>query len=181
MIHRYVYIFLFLFTSISLGQFENNKHVLGPSFGFSFLGSSFQIGLDHEYGINLAELGIEGAGKIGVGGIFRFWNYSEETTNVKRDYTDIIAGLQMNYHFYMPNDRVDPWVGIILAYDFGYQDVEIKTSSFKVKDDQYGGFWIGAQAGSRYWINDKLALSLKIGFGIENYGFLDFGIDYKFD
>ncbi len=179
MIHRFIFIILFLFSYNLFGQFEGNKHIVGPSFGFSFLGSSFQIGANHEYGINLVDMGIDGAGKIGIGGIFRYWNYSEETVNVNRDYTDILAGLQTNYHFYMPNDKVDPWIGLILAYDFGYQDVEIKNIGFKVDDESYGGFWIGAQAGSRYWINNNLALNLRIGFGIESYGFLDFGFDYQ--
>jgi hypothetical protein len=179
MIRKVFFIIIFFSSTLLVGQFESNKHNVGPSFGFSFLGSTFQVGANHEYGINLADIGINGAGKIGIGAIFRYWNYSEETVNVNRDYKDIIAGLQTNYHFYMPNDRVDPWIGLILAYDFGYQDVEIKTIGFKVDDESYGGFWIGAQAGSRYWIAKNLALSLRIGFGIDNYGFIDFGFDYQ--
>lgn len=180
MIHKYLIYFLLIFTTVLYGQFETDKHVVGPSIGFSFLGSSIQYGINHEYGINLTDLGIKANGRIGIGGIFRFWTYSEETINVNRDYRDILTGLQANYHFYMPNDKVNTWLGVIFAYNFGSEDVQLKIQEFKIKDDEsYGGFWIGAQAGSRYWLNKNLALSLRIGFGIENYGFIDFGFDYQ--
>lgn len=180
MIHKFIIGFLFLLSYNLFGQFEGNKHSLGPSFGFSFLGSTFQVGVNHEYGLNLTNLGIEGAGKIGIGGIFRYLSYSEETISFNRDYTDFIAGLQTNYHFYMPNDKVDPWIGFIFAYNFGTEDILLKIQENNTdSDESYGGFWVGAQAGSRYWINKNIALNLRIGFGIESYGFLDFGFDYQ--
>ena len=76
MIHRFILIFLFLFSYNLFGQFESNKHIVGPSFEFLFLCSSFQIGVNHEYGINLVDMAFDEAGKIGIGGIFRYWNYS---------------------------------------------------------------------------------------------------------
>lgn len=181
MIHKFFISFLIIFSTALYGQFEAYKHVAGPSLGFSFLGSSFQYGASHEYGINLSDLGIETNGRIGIGGFFRYWTYEEETSNVQRNYTDILVGFQTNYHFYMPNDKVDPWFGFIAAYDFGYEDNKIKTPGFIAEEKSYGGFWVGANAGTRYWVNSNLGFSLRLGFGINSYGFLDFGIDYKFN
>jgi len=179
MIHRIFILSILLFPAILLAQFEQNKHIVGPSVGFSFLGSTVQFGANHEYGFSLKDIGVDGNGSMGIGGIFRYWVYSEETTNVKSDYTDVLLGFQTNYHFYMPNDRVDPWVGFILAYDFGDEDNTIKTSGYELDDDTYAGFWIGAQAGLRYWVKNNIGLNLRIGFGIQSYGFLDLGLEYK--
>ena len=162
------------------GQFEINRHIFGPSVGLSFLGSSLQIGLNHEYGINLEDLGVDAPGKIGFGGLIRYWNYSETFTNVETDYSDFLLGIQSNYHFYMANDFVDPWIGIVLAYNFGSSDTKIKTIGFNAKVDNNEGIWISANAGAKYWIQKNMAIGIRIGFGTLSYGALDIGFDYNF-
>ena len=182
MIHkRFPLILVLLFPSYLFSQFEIDKHIAGPSIGFSFLGSTVQYGLNHEYGISLNNLGIDEVGKLGIGGVFRYWDYTEEFTDVKTNYTNILFGIQTNYHFYMANDKVDPWAGVIVAYNFGSADHTIKTVGFKVNKDSHDGFWIGVHAGARYWISSKIGLNIKIGFGIRSYGSLDLGFDYKFN
>ncbi len=180
--NKSTFVFVLVFLPISLfGQFEINKHMVGPSFGISFLGRAFQIGINHEYGLSLNNLGIDEVGKIGIGGIFRYWNYSENFTYVKWDYTNILLGIQTNYHFYMPNDKVDPWIGIILAYNFASVNSDIKASGYAINEDSNRGLWLAVHAGTRYWLSNKIALNVKIGFGTLSYGLLDIGINYKFD
>lgn len=182
MIHKiFSLFFILILPSVIFGQFETNKNHLGPSVGFSFLGSTIQFGLNHEYGISLEELGIDKVGKLGIGGVFRYWDYKENFPNVEWDYTDILVGIQTNYHFYMANDKVDPWAGLIIAYDFNSVNSKIKTVGYEAIEESYGGLWIGAQAGARYWFNKDMAISIRIGFGTINYGSLDLGFDYKFN
>jgi hypothetical protein len=178
---KFIIMFLIVIPSMIIGQFDIDKHMLGPSFGFSFLGSSVQFGINHEYGINIQELGIANSGKLGVGGIFRYLNYTENFTHIDWEYTDIILGVQTNYHFYIANEDLDPWFGLVFAYDFGYVDDKIKISGVNVENKSYGGFWLAVNAGMRYWLNEKFAINARIGFGTLNYSALDLGIDYKFN
>jgi len=179
MIHKKYVITLLLLPTLLFAQFEINKHILGPSIGFSFLGSAPQLGINHEYSLGLDEFGLEAEGKLGLGGIIRYWSYSENFVNVEWDYTDILIGIQSNYHFYMSNDNIDPWLGVILAYDFGSSDFKIKTAGFNIIDDSHGGFWLGANGGIRYWFKENMSINLRIGFGTLSYGALDLGFDYK--
>jgi hypothetical protein len=181
MVHKiFLSIAILLLPSLSFGQFEINKHIAGPSIGFSFLGSTTQIGLNHEYAVLVRDIGINEPGILGVGGIFRYWSYSENFANVDWSYTDILLGVQTNYHFYFKNDNIDPWFGLVFAYDFGSVKSKIKTVGFMAGEESHGGFWIAANAGMRYWIKNNLAINVRIGFGTLSYGALDLGIDYKF-
>ena len=176
-----VLLLLVLFPSTSFSQFDIGKHTAGPSLGFSFLGSTLQLGLNHEYGIDLKELGLGERSKMGIGGVFRYWTYTENFVNVKTDYTDILIGIQSNYHFYIMDERIDPFAGLILAYDFGFFNQEIKVSNLSIDEPSNGDFWIGVHSGLRYWINENIAINVRIGFGTLSYGALDLGFDYKFN
>lgn len=182
MVHKKILFFILLIIpSVVIGQFEVGKNIIGPSFGFSFLGSSIQLGINHEYSLSLEQLGLEKSGKLGIGGIFRYWSYSEEFSHVDWNYTDIIFGVQTNYHFYIANEKIDPWLGITMAYDFGYVDNNIKIPGIEIDDKTYGGFWIAVGAGLRYWISENIAVNGRIGFGTLSYGALDLGFDYKIE
>ena len=166
MIHKkYIYLFLII-PSFLFAQLEINNNILGPSAGFSFLESTLQLGINHEYNIDPDVIGISSDGVLGFGGIFRYWNYSEKFKDFQWDYT-------------FPNDNIDPWIGIVMAYDFGDADLKITNSNINVVAKDYGGLFIGATAGIRYWISKNLALTTRIGIGSSSYGALEFGIDYQ--
>ncbi|MCB0751603.1 MAG: hypothetical protein KDC52_09030 [Ignavibacteriae bacterium] len=182
MIHKkYIFIILLFAASNISAQFQSGKHTAGPSVGFSFLGSTIQLGINHEYGFTLRDLGIENDAKIGIGGIFRYWSYSEVFPLVEWSYSNILIGAQANYHFMLKDPNFDPWAGIILAYDFGTVNGSFLTSNIRINDPSNGGLWFGAQAGLRFWINNQMALSLRLGFGTLSYGALDIGLDYAFN
>ncbi|MCB0729590.1 MAG: hypothetical protein KDC88_01045 [Ignavibacteriae bacterium] len=181
MVHKKIFfLFVIIFPSILFGQFAIHKHIAGPTLGFSFLDNTVQLGLNHEYGISLDELGLNETGKLGIGGVLRYWSYSENFPNVNWSYTNLLLGFQSNYHFYMANEQIDPWAGLILAYNVGSVKNEIKTIGYLVKDKSHGGIWLGLNAGVRYWFSNNTALNIRIGFGTSNYGALDIGFDYKF-
>jgi hypothetical protein len=171
-----VFVLLILSASISIAfaQFQADRHYAGPMIGLSFLGSTFQIGGGYEYGIE-----IENFGLVGVGGIIRYWSYSENYIVGEWNYSDFLIGVQGNYHFRMDESKFDPWAGLVLAYDAGSVEYNGPSGTGYISPS-YGGLWLGLHGGLRYWIQPNLALSSRIGFGTLGYGALDIGVDFKF-
>jgi hypothetical protein len=167
-------LFVFLFTGISNAQFTPMNNYLGPSIGFSFLGSTPQFGANYEYGMDIKDFGT-----VGIGGIFRYWSYGETFFEGKWSYTDVLIGVQGNYHFKLQTDKFDPWIGLTLAYDGGSVSWD-GPSGYNYSTPTYGGFFIGANAGARYWVSPTIAVSARLGLGSLSYGGLDLGVDFKF-
>jgi len=163
---------LFIYGNSS-AQFTPEHHYLGPSIGLSFLGSVPQFGVNYEYGMDLQNFG-----RVGIGGIFRYWSYNEDFFDGHWSYTDILIGLQGNYHFKLETDKFDPWLGLTLAYDAGSVSWDGPGGNFT--SPTVGGFFIGANAGARYWVSPTIAISARLGFGSLSYGGLDLGVDFKF-
>jgi hypothetical protein len=155
-------------------QYAVGKHYAGPSIGLSFLGSTFQLGGNYEYGMQ-----IENFGTIGIGGVFRYWGYSETFAGGKWSYTNVLIGAQGNYHFEIKdNGQLDPYAGIVLAYNGG--SVSYSGPGGNYPTPSHGGFWLGFQGGLRYFIQPNLAITGRVGFGTLSYGALEVGVDFKF-
>ena len=155
-------------------QYTVDSHYAGPSIGLSFLGSTFQIGGNYEYALN-----VKNFGNIGVGGIFRYWGYSDAFYyGSKWSYTNIFIGAQGNYHFEIKgNPQLDPYAGLVLAYDGG--SVSYSGPAGNYATPSQGGVWLGFQGGIRYFINPNLAVTGRVGFGTLSYGALEVGVDFK--
>lgn len=169
----FVFLIALLSTSISNAQFSANKHHLGPSVGFSFLGSTPQFGLNYEYGMDIKDFGV-----IAIGGIARYWSYGETFFSDKVKYTDILIGAQANYHFKIGDGKFDPWLGLTLAYDAGSVSWDGPAGPGGLPVN--GGMFFGGNAGARYWVSPTFAISARLGFGSLGYGGLDLGVDFKF-
>ncbi|MBK8943845.1 MAG: hypothetical protein IPM32_01120 [Ignavibacteriae bacterium] len=179
MVVKKIFILLFISSNIFC-QFQSNLHTSGPSLGFSFLGSTVQLGINHEFGIDLENSENSNIGKMGIGGIFRSWSYTETFPDVEWSYSNILFGFQTNYHFKLKDPKFDPWAGVIIAYDFNDVNRQILTENAIVNEVDKGGMWFGVQAGMRYWLNKQMAFSIRMGFGNLSYSALDLGIDYSF-
>jgi hypothetical protein len=116
---------------------------------------------------------------VGIGGIFRYWSYGENYYVGKWSYTDVLIGAQGNYHFKVDNDKFDPWVGLVLAYDAGSVSWD-GPGGYNYVTPTYGGFFLGAHGGARYWVSPTIAIAASIGYGSLSYGALDIGVDFKF-
>jgi hypothetical protein len=164
---------LFLIQNVANAQFETGRSYLGPTIGFSFLGSTPDFGVNYEYGVDFQNFG-----KVGIGGLFRYWGYSESYYDGKWSYTNILIGAQGNYHFVTNGSKFDPYIGLVLAYDAG--SVSWSGSFGNYSSPAYGGLWLAAQGGARYWFSPSIAISGRIGFGTLGYSGLDVGVDFKF-
>jgi protein-S-isoprenylcysteine O-methyltransferase Ste14 len=167
-----VLIFLFAISS-TFAQFTPDKDYAGPSIGLSFLGSTVQFGANYEHSMVVKDFGT-----IGIGGIFRYWSYSEDYIGGDWSYTNVLIGAQGNYHFKMSDNKFDPWAGLILAYDAGSVSWDGPYSTYA--SPSYGGLFLGLHGGMRYWFSPNLAGTARIGFGTLSYGALDIGVDFKF-
>lgn len=169
-----VIIALGLITSTANAQYTAGGNYLGPSIGFAFLGSTPDFGASYEYGINMENFGL-----VGIGGIFRYWGYSDSYFEGQWKYTNVLIGVQGNYHFVVSNNKWDPYAGLVLAYDAGSVSWS-GPSGYNYSSPTYGGMWLAAQGGLRYWISPTVAITGRIGFGTLSYSGLDFGVDFKF-
>jgi hypothetical protein len=173
-------LFLIIIISASLNslsaQFEINRHYAGPMIGLSFLGSAFQIGGGYEYAMN-----IENFGNVGIGGIIRYWSYSENAPvfGGSWSYSNFLIGAQGNYHFVIDERKFDPWAGLVLGFNAGSVDYDGPFFN-NYAEPSHGGVWLGFQGGLRYWIQPNLALTSRVAFGTSGYGALDIGVDFKF-
>ncbi|MBZ0200414.1 MAG: hypothetical protein K8H86_11140 [Ignavibacteriaceae bacterium] len=167
----FVAVYVVLTTSI-FAQIVPDQHYLGPSLGLSFLGSTFQLGANYEYGMKLSDIGT-----IGVGGIFRYWSYKETYFTGHWNYVDVMIGAQGNYYFKIDNEKIEPWAGLVLAINNSSVDWQGTNANYAAPSA--GGFWLGFQGGARYWLNPKTALSARVSFGTISYGGLEVGVDFR--
>jgi hypothetical protein len=162
------------FVGYSQPYFEAGKSYFGPSIGLSFLGSTPEFGLNYEYGMKME------FGTIGIGGLFRYWGYSEDYYFGKWKYTNILIGAQGNYHLKMdPGSKLDPWVGLILGYDASSVSYD-GPSGYNYASPTSGGLVLNVQGGARYWFSPTIAVRASVGYGSMSYGALDLGVDFKF-
>lgn len=171
----FVFVLFIFAVGSSNAQFTPNKNYLGPSIGLSFLGSAPQIGVNYEYSMDL-----ENFGRVGIGGIFRYWKYSEDYNIYgKWSYTNVLIGAQGNYHFKLENNKFDPWAGLTLAYDGGSVSWD-GPSGYNYTSPTSGGLFLGLEGGIRYWVSPTVGISARLGYGSLSYGALEIGADFKF-
>jgi hypothetical protein len=156
-------------------QFEKGNSYLGPSIGLYFHGSTPIFGANYEYAMKTNV----GDGILGIGGIMRYWSWSEDIgSDWGWDYTDFMIGGQANYHFRVSDGKFDPWAGLTLAYDIG--SVKYKgPSGYHWSEPTWGGLFLGVDGGARYWFSNNVAGTVRINLGSLSYSAIDFGVDFK--
>jgi hypothetical protein len=174
--------FLILLTCFinnnSFSQWQAEKSYFGPSIGLSFGNSVPEFGLNYEYGYTLKDIGV-----IGVGGLLRYWSYSDDWAWGKYTYTNILIGAQANYHFKLDDKKFDPYAGIMIGYDIVSNSWEDKNGWYDsyTKSSASGSELIAdIQVGIRYFIKDNLAIVGRFGVGNASFSSLNIGVDWKF-
>jgi hypothetical protein len=167
---------LLLTSALAFSQFTAKKSYLGPSLGFSFLGSTPMFGANYEYSIDK---------NLAIGGVFRYLSYSEDAgVWGKWDYTYMFIGAQGDYHFdkLFKENKWDPFVGLVLGFN-SY------SSSWKANSgyDWYtssasgsGGLYLSGHATLRYWIKPDFGVQGRLNFGTSGTGGFELGCDWKF-
>jgi len=170
---------LVFLTGINFAQFEIGKSHAGPSIGIGFSGYGLTFGADYEYGMSLKDIGVDAPGTLGLGGIFRYYNWSEGFGGYEWSYTDIIIGAQGNYHFKLENSKIDPWIGLVLGFDVASSSWNGPSALGGQYSTSSGGVFFNGNAGARYWFSPNMAARASLGFG-GIVSSIILGVDFKF-
>ena len=175
--YRIFILFIFLIPLQLHSQFKTGGHYIGGSIGFWVKGSTPILGANYEYGLPQDNIGI-----FGIGGIFRYWRYSEDTKEYKQEITNYVAAGQVNYHFNrITNGKFSPYVGLVI----GFNNATTKYTAFDKnsiigKPTEYkNGLILWAQGGFRFFFTPKIAGTVRLGLGNLDFSTIELGIDYK--
>lgn len=171
---------LIFFSSLTLiSQIKPENNLAGVSIGLQAKFTSPIIGLNYEFFLPEDNLGI-----FGVGGIFRYWSFSDELTNKDQiTYTNLVLAAQVNYNFNkIAGGKFIPYAGIVA----GYNNVTTKYKSFNgsgiiAYDQKYrNGLILWVQGGFRYQFSPKWFGHVRLGLGNLDFTTIEIGADYKF-
>jgi|SRR4030095_16910335 len=167
-----------LASSSAFAQLKENDNLLGGSLGFWAKGEVPIFGANFESQITQA-----GVGTLGLGGLFRYYNYSFVYGNGdSRRYSFSSFGFQTNYNFNQIGDgKFVPFLGVVIGYNYvnsTYTDVS--RNAVYITDVTYSsGAWAWGQLGMRYFFNPSVAGSVRIGVGNHDFNTLELGLDFK--
>ncbi|MFI5211434.1 MAG: hypothetical protein ACHQIH_01010 [Ignavibacteria bacterium] len=165
-------------TQISFSQLKEKDNLLGGSIGFWAKGNVPMFGVNFESNIVQA-----GSGTIGIGGIFRYYTYTNHYENGDSwRYAFTSLGFQANYNFNEIGDgKFVPYVGLVLGYNnvnstyTDYTKHGVYTDEVAYTDAP----WLWAQLGMRYFFSTHVAGTVRVGVGNNDFNTLELGVDFK--
>jgi hypothetical protein len=167
-----------LISAAGYSQIREKDNLLGGSLGFWARGEVPMFGVNFESHISQA-----GIGTIGLGGIFRYYNYTFVYGNGdSRRYSFTSIGFQTNYNFnQIGNGSFVPFVGAVIGYNYVNSTyTDISRNNVFITDVTYrSGAWLWGQAGFRYFFGPSVAGSVRVGFGNNDFNTLELGLDFK--
>ncbi len=176
-IYRFVFVIIFLIPLQISAQFKNGGHYIGGSIGFWVKGSTPILGVNYEYGLPQDNIGL-----FGIGGIFRYWRYTEDSKDFKQEITNYVAAGQINYNFNrIANGKFSPYIGLVI----GFNNATTKYTAFDKnsvigKPTEYkNGLILWGQGGFRFFFTPKLAGTVRLGLGNLDFSTIELGVDYK--
>lgn len=159
-------------------QLKERDNLLGASLGFWGKGEVPIFGVNFESQITQA-----GIGTIGIGGLFRYYSLTNTFGNGDSwKYTFTSLGFQANYNFNQIGDgKFVPFIGLVAGYNSvsaTYTDIR-RSGIYYTNAGYSSAAWLWAQLGLRYFFSDRVAGSLRVGAGNNEFNTLEIGIDFK--
>ncbi len=174
-----VFLLIALFCTFNAdAQLKEKDNLLGGSIGFWAKGEVPMFGVNFE-----SQLTQAGIGTLGLGGIFRYYTLTNFYGNGdSRKYSFTSFGAQLNYNFNQIGDgSFVPYIGLVAGYNHvnnTYTDVT--RNAVYITDVSYtSGAWLWGQFGMRYFFNPRVAGSLRLGVGNNDFNTLELGVDFK--
>lgn len=159
--------------------------------GVFIMSAQFAQAQNYQKGDNLLNFGIGVGGDLGLpiglsyeigfsdkisGGIYA--GYSSKTQNVviaDWKWTHIMGAARASYHFNFNVDKLDPYVGVMLGYNYA-KGKWSNGGGAGWPEPSAGGVIYGGHAGARYMFSNKMGVFAEVGYGIGN---LNAGITFK--
>lgn len=123
------------------------------------------IGLSYEHGFSE---------KISGGVFLGYAGLKEDLVVASYKWTYILGGARASYHFDFNVDKLDPYIGVILGYNYAKGSWENGGGNWPTPSA--GGVVYGGHAGARYYLSEKFALFAEVGYGL---GSLTAGLAFK--
>lgn len=164
---------LLLIPALTLNaQVRQGDNFLGGSIGLGTQGNAPVLGASFESMISSSLTGV-----VGIGGLYRYHGYTENGSS--RDYNFSSLGAQVNYNFTnIGAGEFVPYVGVNVGYNKVSSDVNGNNNV--IDDESYSsGVWVWGQLGARYFFSSKVAATLRVGLGNNDFYPLELGIDFK--
>ena len=145
------------------GSLPVRKNQLNVGIGLSDFGVPIYLGIDHGVGRDVT-----------IGGEVSFRGYRENWKNhyYRHNITQISGNT--NYHFNRILSIPRKW-DLYAGLNIGFT---IWSSPYDYGGSHSSGLGLGAQLGTRYYVNNKVALNLEFGSGNAFYGG-KFGLTFK--
>ncbi|HMR17660.1 MAG TPA: hypothetical protein PKA53_00045 [Sphingobacterium sp.] len=153
-------------STASMAQsYEKGDNLLNVGVG---LGGSLgmPIGLSYEHGFS---------DKISGGAYVGYASKSENFGAWSWKWTYMLAAARASYHFDFNVDKLDPYLGVILGYNYAKGEWEGGGAGAWTGADA-GGVVYGGHAGARYFLSPKFGLFAEVGYGLGN---LNVGLTFK--
>ncbi len=178
-IRKITVVVLFLILgSASFSQLKESDNLLGGSVGFWAKGNVPMFGVNFE-----SQLTQAGIGTVGLGGIFRYYTFTNTYGNGdSRRYSFSSIGAQLNYNFnQISSGSFVPYIGIVAGYNYvNHTYTDVTRNAVYVTDINYSsGAWLWGQLGMRYFFSPKVAGSVRLGLGNNDFNTLELGVDFK--
>jgi len=175
---KLIIIMIIAVSSISFSQLKEKDNLLGGSLGFWAKGNVPMFGVNFES--NITQVGV---GTVGLGGIFRYYTFTNTYGNGdSRRYSFSSFGAQLNYNFNQIGDgSFVPYLGLVVGYNnVNHTYTDVSRNAVYITDISYSsGAWIWGQLGMRYFFSPRVAGSLRLGLGNNDFNTLELGMDFK--
>lgn len=150
--------------SLSYGQsYEKGDNLLNIGVGFGG-GFGMPIGISFEHGFS---------DKISGGAYVGYASTSENFGAASWKWTYGLAAARASYHFDFNVEGLDPYLGVILGYNYAKGEWTSGSGAFA---PSAGGVVYGGHAGARYLFTPKFGIFAEVGYGLGN---LNAGIAFK--
>lgn len=175
---KFILLTLLLSTLSINAQLKEKDNLLGASLGFWAKGQTPMFGVNFE-----SQLTQAGVGTLGLGGIFRYYTFTNTYSNGdSRKYSFSSFGAQLNYNFNQIRDgSFVPFLGLVAGYNnVNNTYTDVTKNAVYVTDVSYtSGAWIWGQLGMRYFFDPKVAGTVRLGLGNNDFNTLELGVDFK--
>jgi hypothetical protein len=172
----FIIILMFVIAIPASAQLKERDNLLGGSLGFWARRNVPTFGINYENQVTQA-----GIGTVGLGGVFRFYTYSDNYPDVDYKYSFVSLGFQANYNFNQIGDgRFVPFVGLVLGYNSVSSSYTTSSGRTYSNYAYTSGMWVWGQAGFRYFFSPNVAGSVRLNGGNYDFNTIELGVDFRF-
>jgi hypothetical protein len=158
---------------------QGGNSLIGPVIGYSLKSKVLSYGINYEYAFAQNRAGIFTAGIAGKYSL----NNEDVFDNTAKLKTSVISlGLQSNFNLNnLSSKAIVPFAGLMIGYNYSVTEYNFYNNIENplYPDTKKHSLYILGQAGVRFFVSRRLALTLKAGSGNIDKGLIELGFDFR--